>query len=116
MILSPMSQELIRRRLPAPPVVTAIGHVVRTMTKNLIFERGLSIGGESVVLSLFKTTHGFSLQRCLVERDQSMFVQVLPITAMDDLHRFATADPYSEELAPLYYEIRRQLLENGTVE
>ena len=86
------------------------------MTKNLVFERGLNVGGENVVLSLFKTTRGFSLQRRLVERDQAAFVQVLPITAMDDLRRFEMADPYSEELAPLYYEVRRQLLEDGTIE
>lgn len=116
MILSPASQELILKRFPAPPVVTVIGDAAPMMTKKLVFERRLNVGGENVVLSLFKTTHGFSLQRRLVERDQSVSVQVLPITAMDDLRRFAMADPYSEELAPVYYEIRRQLLEDGTIE
>jgi hypothetical protein len=97
-------------------VVTAIAHAEPTMTKNLVFERGLNVGGEYVALSLFKTMRGFSLQRRLVERDQAAFVQVLPITAVDDLRRFAMADPYSEALAPLYYEVQRQLLEDGTIE
>ncbi|MDT8843994.1 hypothetical protein ParKJ_42170 [Paraburkholderia fungorum] len=111
-----MSQALIPKLLPVPLVVTEIGDATPTMTKNLVFERGLSIGGENVVLSLFKTTHGFSLQRRLVERDQSVSVQVLPITTLDDLRRFAMADPYSAELAPLYHEVRRQLLADGTIE
>jgi hypothetical protein len=116
MILSPACQKLIPKRLPAPPVVTAITHAEPTMTKNLVFERALNVGGEYVALSLFKTTRGFSLQRRLVERDQAAFVQVLPINAVDDLRRFAMADPYSEELAPFYYEVRRQLLQDGMVE
>jgi len=82
------------------------------MTKSLIFERGLNVGKEHVVLRLFRTAHGFSLERRVIERDQAASVQVLPITALGDLHRFEIADPYSKELAALYYEVRRHLLEN----
>lgn len=84
--------------------------------KSLAFERGLSVGGEHIVLSLFKTARGFSLERRVIERDQTASVQVLPIIALRDLHRFASADPYSAELAPLYYEVRRHLVENRVVE
>ncbi|MBB5399361.1 hypothetical protein HDG41_001400 [Paraburkholderia sp. JPY162] len=80
--------------------------------KSLIFERGLLIGGERVVLSLFRASPGFVLERRLIERDQTTFVQVLPITVPYDVQRFAVADNYSKELAPLYYEVRRQLLES----
>ncbi|MBB5406447.1 hypothetical protein OKW40_001856 [Paraburkholderia sp. RAU6.4a] len=86
------------------------------MMKSLVFERGLNLGGEHVVLSLFQTARGFSLERRLIERDQTASVQVLPISALGDLHRFADADPYSEELAPLYYEVRRHLVENRVAE
>ena len=84
--------------------------------KSLVFERGLNVGGEHIVLTLFRTARGFSLERRLTERDQTASIQVLPITALRDLHRFATADPYSAELAPLYYEVRRHLVENRVVE
>ncbi|KAE8754361.1 hypothetical protein FSO04_40100 [Paraburkholderia madseniana] len=84
--------------------------------KSLVFERGLNIGGEHIVLTLFKTARGFSLERRVIERDQTASIQVLPITALRDLHRFANADPYSTELAPLYYEVRRHLVENRVVE
>lgn len=84
--------------------------------KSLVFERGLNIGGEHIVLTLFRTARGFSLERRLIERDQTASIQVLPITALRDLHRFATADPYSAELASLYYEVRRHLVENRVVE
>jgi hypothetical protein len=86
------------------------------MTKSLVFERGLNIGGERIVLSLFEMAHGFSLERRVIERDKTAYVQVLPISALRDLHRFAVADPYSTELASLYYEIRRQLVEKSIVE
>jgi len=82
------------------------------MKKNLIFERGLDVGRERVALRLFRTTHGFSLERRVIERDHAAYVQVLPIIALGDLDRFADADPYSKELAALYYEVRRHLLEN----
>lgn len=84
--------------------------------KSLVFERGLNLGGEHIVLSLFRTARGFSLERRVIERDQTASVQVLPISVLSDLNRFAVADPYSEELAPLYYEIRRHLVENRVVE
>lgn len=84
--------------------------------KRLVFERGLNIGGEHIVLSLFETAGGFSLERQVIERDQTASIQVLPITALQHLQRFASADPYSEELAPLYYEVRRHLVENRVVE
>jgi hypothetical protein len=84
--------------------------------KSLIFERGLQVGAEHIVLSLFKTARGFSLERRLVEGDQSAFVQVLPISALSDLQRFAGADAYSNELASVYYEVRRRLVESCVVE
>lgn len=77
--------------------------------KNLIYERGLLIGGEHIVLRLFKASPGFVLERQLIERDQTTFVQVLPITVPQDVERFAVADNYSKELALLYYEVRRHL-------
>jgi hypothetical protein len=86
------------------------------MMKSLVFERGQSIGVEHIVLSFFKTARGFSLERRLIERDQTAYVQVLPISALRDLDRFAVADPYSKELASLYYEVRRHLVENRVVE
>lgn len=84
--------------------------------KRLVFERRLNVGAEQIVLSLFKTTRGFSLERRVIERDQAASVQVLPITSLGDLHRFEVADPYSQELAALYYEVRRHLLESRVVD
>lgn len=83
------------------------------MMKSLVFERGINVGGEHIVLSLFRTTCGFSLERRLVERDQTASIQVLPITALPDLNRFADADPYSQQLGALYYEVRRRLVEDS---
>lgn len=112
--LSPVRQKSTLKGLPAPPVVVAIS-VTEPMMKSLIFERGLLIGGERVVLSLFRAPPGFVLERRLIERDQTTFVQVLPITVPYDVQRFAVADNYSKELAPLYHEVRRQLLESRTL-
>jgi hypothetical protein len=105
----------ILQRSSALHAVIAIALAEPTM-KSLIFERGLRVGGEHIVLSLFKTARGFSLERRLIERDQTAFVQVLPITALRDLQRFAFADAYSDELASVYYEVRRRLAENCVVE
>jgi hypothetical protein len=113
--LSRASRQSIPRKSPALHAVIAIALAEPTM-KSLIFERGLNISGEHIVLTLFKTARGFTLERRVIERDQTASVQVLPITAVRDLHRFESADPYSAELAPLYYEVRRHLLENRVVE
>jgi penicillin V acylase-like amidase (Ntn superfamily) len=86
-----------------------------TMTKRPAFERGLTANGEYILLSLFKTKHGFSLERRIVEKDQVASVQVLPITELSELSRFAFADPYSKELAVLYYEVKRHLVDSGMV-
>jgi hypothetical protein len=112
--LSRASRQSIPRKSPALHAVIAIA--LAEPMKSLIFERGLNISGEHIVLTLFKTARGFALERRVIERDQTASVQVLPITALRDLHRFESADPYSAELAPLYYEVRRHLLENRVVE
>lgn len=84
--------------------------------KTLVFERAVNVGGERIVLSLFKSARNFSLERRVIERDQAASVQVLPITALCDLHRFSAADPYSKELTQLYYEVRRHLVESRVIE
>ncbi|NIF56092.1 hypothetical protein F3J19_29095 [Burkholderia sp. Ax-1724] len=84
--------------------------------KSLVYERGLVVGGEQIVLSLFRTSLGFTLERRLIERDQTVFVQVLPIMTLNDVQRFSAADVYSKELVPLYYEVRRHLVEIHTLE
>ncbi|SMG61263.1 hypothetical protein [Paraburkholderia susongensis] len=84
--------------------------------KNRVFERGLDLSAERVVLILYKSEGGFILERQLIERDQTVSVQILPIIDLRDLYRFERADPYSEKLAPLYYEVQRHLRDNRLAE
>jgi hypothetical protein len=83
------------------------------MAKTLAFERAVDVDTEQVTLKLFKVSRGYSLERRIVEKDDAASVQVLLIGSLDELNRFANADPYSNQIAPLYNEIRRRLTDDG---
>jgi hypothetical protein len=86
------------------------------MAKTLAFERAVEVDTEQVTLKLFKVSRGFSLERRIVEKDDAASVQVLPISGLDEFNRFANADPYSSQIAPLYNQIRRRLTDEGLKE
>lgn len=74
-----------------------------------LFDRQTNVGSERVRLCLFRFDSGFALERQLEQQDGTLPVQVLPLRDIDDLDRFALADPYYERLAACYAEIRRKI-------
>jgi hypothetical protein len=83
------------------------------MAKTLAFERSMTVDTEQVTLKLFKVSRGYSLERCIIEKDDAASVQVLLINGLDEFDVFASADPYNSVIAPFYYEIRRKLTDDG---
>ena len=83
------------------------------MAKTLSFERTVDVNGEHVALKLFKVSRGYSLERRIVEIDDAASVQILLIGSLKDLTRFASADPYSSQLTPLYNEMLHRLTDEG---
>lgn len=80
-------------------------------TKQLLFERTITVGLEKLALHLFRAKGGLLLERSLGQGDGRMLVQVLPLLSRDDLHgldEFIKADEHRNYLLPLYNEVREK--------
>jgi hypothetical protein len=75
----------------------------------LLYEQRIAVGRETVVLSLHGSRHGFIFVRRLVQADQCVFEQILPLARGETLDAFADADPYLQNLAQHYSNIRHTM-------
>lgn len=80
--------------------------LVRIM-KNLIFERDVGAPTERVGVRLYRVAKGFVAERFLVQGDQTVAVQVLPMLVRDDFEGFAAADPHYSLMQYIYGEVRQ---------
>jgi hypothetical protein len=82
--------------------------------KNLIFERHVGASSERVGVRLYRVTTGFIAERFLVQGNQTVAVQVLPMSIRADFEGFALADPHYSMMRSIYGEVR-QLVWGGNV-
>jgi hypothetical protein len=75
------------------------------MTKQLIYERSVPVGGENIELKLYRAKRGFLLERTVKQLDCLLLVQVLAIESLNDLELFRDADPHRTYLAAAYVEV-----------
>lgn len=73
--------------------------------KSLIFEGAVEASAERVGVRLYKVASGFVAERFLIQEDQTVLVQVLPMSARADFDGFASADPYFTEMRSIYGEV-----------
>lgn len=75
--------------------------------KNLIFERDVGAATERVGVRLYRVTTGFIAERFIVQGDQTVAVQVLPMSIRNDFEGFASADPHYALMQNIYGEVRQ---------
>ncbi|WP_321899453.1 hypothetical protein [Paraburkholderia heleia] len=75
--------------------------------KNLLFERHIGTSTEQVGISLYRVATGFIAERFVVQGNQRVAVQVLPILALADFEGFASSDPHYPMMRAIYGEVRQ---------
>ncbi|WP_455289935.1 hypothetical protein [Cupriavidus necator] len=75
--------------------------------KTLIFERAVDTSPESVGMRLYQVTAGFIAERFLVQGDETVLVQILPMSVSTDFDSFASADPHYGIMKSIYCEVRK---------
>lgn len=77
--------------------------------KSLVFERHVGAATERVGLRLYQVAKGFIAERFLIQGDQTVAVQVLPMLLREDFDGFAAADPHYSLLRYVYSEVRQMV-------
>ncbi|QBR04270.1 hypothetical protein [Paraburkholderia pallida] len=75
--------------------------------KNLLFERHIGASAEQVGVRLYRVATGFIAERFVVQGNQMVAVQVLPMFALADFEGFALSDPHYLLMRAIYGEVRQ---------
>jgi hypothetical protein len=86
---------------------------LRRAMKRLIFERAVSAAAERVGLRLYQVATGFIAERFLVQSDQTVLIQVFPMSICSDFDEFALADPHYSLMRVIYGEVRKIVWESA---
>ncbi|WP_233860015.1 hypothetical protein [Paraburkholderia sp. HD33-4] len=75
--------------------------------KNLLFERHIGVLTEQIGIRLYRVATGFVAERFVVQGNQMVAVQVLPMFALADFEGFASSDPHYPMMKAIYGEVRQ---------
>ncbi|MBB5498742.1 hypothetical protein [Paraburkholderia sp. MM5384-R2] len=81
--------------------------------KNLVYERAISADVEQVGIRLYQVPSGFIAERYLIQGDELMLVQILPVSSKDEFEKFALSDPHHSAMRVIYMEVRNIVWEGG---
>lgn len=73
--------------------------------KIVVYERSVGASPERVGLRLNKVAKGFIAERFLIQDDQTLLTQVLPMACRSDFEEFAKADPFYMAMESMYREV-----------
>lgn len=84
--------------------------------KNLVYERAISVDVEQVGIRLYQVPNGFIAERYLIQGDELMLVQILPVSSKDEFEKFALSDPHHSAMRGIYMEVRNIVWAGGVGE
>ncbi|SAL73256.1 hypothetical protein AWB68_04395 [Caballeronia choica] len=84
--------------------------------KNLVYERAVSADVEKVGIRLYQVPSGFIAERYLIQGDELMLVQILPVSSKGEFEKFVLSDPYHSVMQAIYMEVRNIVWADGVSE
>ncbi|MFM0068431.1 hypothetical protein [Paraburkholderia aspalathi] len=84
--------------------------------KNLVYERAVSADVEKVGIRLYQVPRGFIAERYLIQGDELMLVQILPLSSKGEFEEFALSDPHHSVMREIYMEVRNIVWAEGVDE
>ncbi len=84
--------------------------------KNLVYERAVSADVEKVGIRLYRVPSGFIAERYLIQGDELMLVQILPVSSKGEFEKFVLADPHHSVMRAIYMEVRNIVWADGISE
>jgi hypothetical protein len=84
--------------------------------KNLVYERAVSADVEKVGIRLYQVPSGFIAERYLIQGDELMLVQILPVSSKGEFEKFVLSDPHHSVMRSIYMEVRNIVWADGVSE
>ncbi|MFL9921927.1 hypothetical protein PQR75_42810 [Paraburkholderia fungorum] len=81
--------------------------------KNLVYERAVSADIEKVGIRLYQVPRGFIAERYLIQGDELMLVQILPVSSKGEFEKFVLSDPHHSVMRAIYMEVRNIVWADG---
>ncbi|MEX3815749.1 hypothetical protein AB3X96_36870 [Paraburkholderia sp. BR13439] len=81
--------------------------------KNLVYERAVSADVEKVGIRLYQVPSGFIAERYLIQGDELMLVQILPVSSKGEFEKFVLSDPHHSVMRAIYMEVRNLVWADG---